>query len=100
MESRWSPCHNHQNRPKYAIFIETPPGLHLDSISPCGVHGVHMESMGEGKVHYSTPTVVILIVSLVWLPLLLYLPLFHFPLLLFVYSSGLILAEVLSYSFR
>ena len=29
-----------------------------------------------------------------------YLPLFHFPLLLFVYSSGLTLAEVSSYSFR
>jgi hypothetical protein len=40
MESTWTPYHNYQNRQYW-----------VESMSPCGICGVHLESMGEGKVH-------------------------------------------------
>ena len=54
---------------------------------------------GELRVT-SHSSIVVLFTSLAWLSWLLYLPLFYFSLLVFVYSSRLILAGAPSYYFR
>ena len=52
MESKWRLVL------KKAIFmdsIRSPCGVHAELWSPCGVCGVHENSMGQGKVHIITP---------------------------------------------
>src|SRR5882762_2689298 len=50
MDSRWSPWIP-GGIIQFCFCFGIPPGLQVESMFPCGICGVHLESMGEGKVH-------------------------------------------------
>src|SRR5882762_938560 len=50
MDSRWSPWIP-GGIIQFFFCFGIPPGVQVESMFPCGICGVHLESMGEGKVH-------------------------------------------------